>query len=630
MKLVSFDIFDTVLIRKCGLPENIFYLLANKLYPNNQALREAFLLWRRQAEQQARYRFPRTDVSLEQIYSDDTLSGFTGYTSQQMMEAEIQVESENLIANPAIKKLIEKKREQGYCICFISDMYLGSHTLINILQREGCLLNDEKVYVSCEYNARKSNGLLFDIVRKEVQPYEWLHFGDHPVSDVKMPQRKGIRATQVHTEFTETERMLLAQKLLTRNRYELSILTGLQRAARICYGNDAYKKIASDFVASAYIPYAYFLMEQAQQRGLKRLYFLSRDSYVLMKMAEVLQSSYPTIELRYLFVSRKSLLLPYLTEMNAKQYLAVQDHQSIYSKKVDELLADFETSREEQKNTFDTTFDYNRIGNRQQETDFLNKIFGKESRYLPVLRERASKRRTLLHAYFEQEGLFDGTPSGMVDVGWLGTSRLMINSILKDKGIKPTEFFYLGVRNDALPVRYGIYSSYYRPEQLSTSLTTLVENYFSASPYPSTLNYKQTEQGVMPVFTTSTGYQENDITSSNVSIAQWIMQEMGKNGLHFTDVFWSWSQTCINAISTLSCRIDLTPFVKAADFDDTAFVRRLTFIELLRLVCFGEHITAYDRASLQLTVYQTIDAPLWKLHSYMRWIRHYLYVRLRK
>lgn len=630
MKLVSFDIFDTVLIRKCGLPENIFYLLANKLYPNNQALREAFLLWRRQAEQQARYRFPRTDVSLEQIYSDDTLSGFTGYTSQQMMEAEIQVESENLIANPAIKKLIEKKREQGYCICFISDMYLGSHTLINILQREGCLLNDEKVYVSCEYNARKSNGLLFDIVRKEVQPSEWLHFGDHPVSDVKMPQRKGIRATQVHTEFTETERMLLAQKLLTRNRYELSILTGLQRAARICYGNDAYKKIASDFVASAYIPYAHFLMEQAQQRGLKRLYFLSRDSYVLMKMAEVLQPSYPDIELCYLFVSRKSLLLPYLTEMNADQYLAVQDHQSIYSKKVDELLAAFETSREEQKNTFDTTFDYNRIGNKQQEADFLNKIFGKESRYLPVLRERASKRRTLLHAYFEQEGLFDGTPSGMVDVGWLGTSRLMINSILKDKRTQPVEFFYLGVRNDALPVKFGIYTSYYRPEQLSTSLTTLVENYFSASPYPSTLNYKQTEQGVVPVFATSTGYQENPITISNVTIAKWIVREMGKTGLCFTNVFWTWGRICMNAISTLSCRIELTPFVKAADFDGTAFVRRLTIKELLRLICLGEHITAFDRASLQLTVNRVIDAPLWKLHLYMGRIRHYLYVRLRK
>lgn len=32
MKLVSFDIFDTTLVRKCGAPENIFYLLANRIF----------------------------------------------------------------------------------------------------------------------------------------------------------------------------------------------------------------------------------------------------------------------------------------------------------------------------------------------------------------------------------------------------------------------------------------------------------------------------------------------------------------------------------------------------------------------------------------------------------------------
>lgn len=109
MKLVSFDIFDTVLIRKCGLPENIFYLLANRLYLDNRALREAFLLWRRQAEQQARHRLPKTDVSLAQIYNDVSLSGFADYTPQQMLNAEMRIERENLIANPAVKELIEKK-----------------------------------------------------------------------------------------------------------------------------------------------------------------------------------------------------------------------------------------------------------------------------------------------------------------------------------------------------------------------------------------------------------------------------------------------------------------------------------------------------------------------------------------
>ena len=46
-KLASFDIFDTVLIRKCGSPENIFYLLSRRIYGSREEapeVREAFFL----------------------------------------------------------------------------------------------------------------------------------------------------------------------------------------------------------------------------------------------------------------------------------------------------------------------------------------------------------------------------------------------------------------------------------------------------------------------------------------------------------------------------------------------------------------------------------------------------------
>ena len=43
MKLISFDIFDTVLIRKCGLPENIFPIVAEKLFPNDLAFQQEFV-----------------------------------------------------------------------------------------------------------------------------------------------------------------------------------------------------------------------------------------------------------------------------------------------------------------------------------------------------------------------------------------------------------------------------------------------------------------------------------------------------------------------------------------------------------------------------------------------------------
>lgn len=630
MNLASFDIFDTTLIRKCGRSENIFYLLANRLFPNDRALREEFLLWRRNAEQSARKRFPNTDVTLEQIYSAPELLSFSAYTPEQMRQEELNTEADNLTANPAIKAVIENKRQAGYTVCFISDMYIDSATLANILKREGCLRDEEKVFVSCEYNARKSDGRLFDKVRNEMSPQKWIHYGDHKISDVKIPCKKGIKSEWVNYSFAETENRSIHQSRSIACDYELSILAGLQRAARICNGNDEYTEIAADFIAPAYIPYVLFVLNEAKKRGLKRLYFLSRDSYILMKMAETVKADFPDIELKYLFVSRKSLLMPYLTEVTSEQFLAAQDHRTILSKNIDSLLKTLDTNREELQNEFGTQFEYNKISSKKQEADFLSKIFGKESRFLPTLRKRCAARFDMLHAYFQQEGLYDSTPSGMVDVGWLGTSRLMINSILKYSQAKPVEFFYFGIRGDVLPSTYGVYSSYFRPNQLSTELTTLVENYFSASPYPSTLGYKKSGQTIVPTFAPNSDYKETPITESNISITIWIMQEMIKTGLRFEPAFWSWTMIAINAISQLSVEIDLTPFVKASDFDEASFVRRLSVAELIKLVLFGEHITAYDRASLQLTVNRTIDAPLWKLHSYMGRIRHYLYVRLRK
>ena len=630
MKLVSFDIFDTTLIRKCGDPDNIFYLLANRLFPNDRALREDFLLWRKRAEQQVRQRFTQADVTLQQIYDNEELSGFTAYTPTQMLETEIEIESENLVANPAIKEVIEEKRKEGYTICFISDMYIGSDTLSGILRREGCLRDDEKVYVSCEWSARKSNGRLFDIVAKELSPSKWEHFGDNLNSDVKVPRKKGIAAHNVDTSFTNTEQLMIDKSRDIRNNYELSILVGLQRAARILLGNNAYTEIAADFVASAYIPYVFFLLKEAKKRGLKRLYFLSRDSYILMKMAEVLHDAYPEIELRYLFVSRKSLLLPYLDEMSVEQYLGVQDHHTIYHKNVNALLSAFETNREEQEKEFGVTFDYSTITNKQQEKDFLDKILGSNSRYRSVLQERASKRRDLLLAYCRQEGLFDGIPSAMVDVGWLGTSRLMINSILKHSGARPVEFFYYGIRSDVLPLRYGVYLAFFRPNQLSTELTALVENYFSASPYPSTLGYEMSNQKISPTFALNAVYKETPISEKNISISQWILREMQNYALCFDSIYWEWTKTAIDAISELSVKIDLTPFVKTADFDNTSFVRRLSCAEMMKLILLGDHVTAFDRASLQLTTTKYIDKPLWCLHNFTGRLRHYLYLRLRK
>ena len=652
MRLASFDIFDTTLIRKCGKPGNIFYILAHKLYPGDKAKREDFLLWRKGAESEARRSNPGKDVTIDDIYNSDELQGFGEYTPTQLIEAEKSIEAENLIANPEINNVIKEKRAQGYTICFISDMYMSSDFLKKVLEKEGCINHDEQVYVSCEYNARKSNGALYRKLKEQLKPQEWEHFGDHPVSDYKMAKRHGIKATKVNTDFTAAEKGT-TQPRSDRHHYESSILAGLSRAARIHLGNDAYTTIAADFVAPAYIPYVHFVLETARESGIKTLYFLSRDSYILQHIAE--QLPHEGIELRYLFVSRKSLLLPYLHNATAEKFLAIQDKRTIRGKAVKELATSLGTSIEELKEKFGIEFNFDKITTKEQEQTFLSSIFGGGSSYLPALNERAKEKRTLLNAYFTQEKVLCNDATAMVDVGWLGTTRLMINSILKEEGYPETTFFYYGVRSDVMHSKYGKYHTYYSPEQLSTEGTTLIENYFSASPYPSTVGYTNAEGKIGPVFPEQCKYCENEIVKTNVTVAKWMCNEIvkhlpnncssSKGSCHLVTEglfnrggvimplekhFWLWGKQTVEEMLKLNKDVDITPLQKAAEFDNAAFVRKLTMKELFNIVCIGGRATAFDRGSLRMTCGKHLFPCMDRIARFTGNIRRRLYLRLHR
>ena len=626
MKLASFDIFDTTLIRKCGKPENIFYILAHKLYPCDKAKREDFILWRKGAESEARRNNPGKDVTIEDIYSNNKLKGFDEYSKNELISAEKQVEALQLTANPAIRNVINEKRSQGYTICFISDMYMPSDFLKKVLEREDCIKDGERVYVSCEWNARKSNGALYKRLKSEFKATEWLHYGDHPVSDYKMAKRHGIKATKVNTDFTVTE-MRTIQPRNKRFHYESSILAGYTHAARIIHGN-AYASLAADFIAPAYIPYMHWVIERSREVGIKRLYFLSRDSYILQRIAE--QLPHEGIELKYLFVSRKSLLLPYIYNATAEKFLAIQDKSTIRGKAVKGLATSLGTSPEELKEKFGIEFNFEKIATKEQENTFLSSIFGDGSSYLPTLNERAKEQRALLNGYFAQEGVLSNDSTAMVDVGWLGTTRLMINSILKEESYPATPFFYYGVRGDVLGCIHGRYCTYYSPEQLSTEGTTVIENYFSASPYPTTIGYKKNGEKIEPMFPDGYNYSENEIVKNNVAVSKWMCKEIKSCQVPLEKHFWSWGKQSVEEMLKLNKDIDITPLQQASEFDSTAFVRRLTIKELFNIVCVGGRATAFDRGSLRITCGKIIFPTVDKIAHFTGCIRRRLYLKFHR
>lgn len=100
MKIASFDIFDTTLIRKCGKPQNIFYLLAQKLFYHNTELQKEFVIWRLNIETKIRFQ-TKCEIMLNDIYNNFPEDKF-GCSGVFAMESELQVESDNLVANSTI------------------------------------------------------------------------------------------------------------------------------------------------------------------------------------------------------------------------------------------------------------------------------------------------------------------------------------------------------------------------------------------------------------------------------------------------------------------------------------------------------------------------------------------------
>lgn len=621
MKLASFDIFDTALIRRCGKPENIFYLMAERLYPGEEEKKDLFFWWRKSVEAKVKSKLNR-EVTLNDLYEDEEIFAFVEYSPEYICALEKMVEAENLVYNPQIKEIISRKREEGCTIAFISDMYLDEDLLREILVREGCFLNGDYVFVSATRGGRKSTGALYDYVRRELKPLQWVHYGDNRHSDVVMAKRKGIEAVAVDSSFNKVETTILSVAEKQREKQNLSLLSSYSRTLRIGAKENIYSSFAADFVAPTYVAYIKYIEDYIKRKGHKRVYFLSRDSYVLMKGMESIENL--DAELRYLFVSRKSLLLPYLIETTAEHYLKVIDKHTVYRKHVDVLLDKLGFSREDLKSC-GVEFAYNHIATREQEADFLNKLFNSD--FTSLLHERAVAEYALLLKYFEQEKLFE-EGALLVDVGWLGTSRLMINYILQREGKRAQEFAYFGVRNDVFLRSAGDFVSFFKHGQLASDATILLENYFSSSPYPTTIGYCENADGnILPVFPEGETFCETEITKANVSVIQEFIKLL--NGADFitTNDYFVWANETLKTLLELKVDMNLTALLHCAEFDNRPFVRKLTLKELFLLICCGKHITSLDKMSLYLTLGKRWRRLFIEAYSFVHNIKRKIFLR---
>ena len=343
IETVSFDIFDTLVLRPFFLPSDLFCLMNKKF--NDLVGGNAYLDFRKirvNVESELRRSLPMAveEVTLDCIY--DRIASILELSDEQkknLRDYETELEIKYIYPRQSGKEIYELARYLKKRVIFVSDIYLPNDVIRKILAK--CGYEPDELYLSSDYLVTKHTGNLYNIVLKNeaLDPQKILHIGDNWDSDVISAQKKKIRAHHLIapiSQFKGENNGIFTggsfYKIFKPNGKQymgenaekfLGIRCMLAMTANKFFDNPYTNPFnaETDFNCNPYFIGYYALgmhlyavtewirkIAVTEKRG--KVHFVSRDGYLPMKAMEILNStSDEKVECSYMYISRKASAL---------------------------------------------------------------------------------------------------------------------------------------------------------------------------------------------------------------------------------------------------------------------------------------------------------------------------------
>ena len=205
-EVISFDVFDTLIMRMVLKPEDIFGMVESRWNMEEEHSMEErhsmeeehsmeiqkgeFKKWRINAEQKCALRERAPSLAeiyklLKQEYHLDDRSVW------QLEQWEIEQEKKCILPRNVIVEAYHYALSCGKKIYFTSDMYFSSEQIRGLLEQCGVKKGYE-LLVSCEHHASKRDGSLYEKLKETAGKGKILHIGDHDAIDGAMAEKRGI------------------------------------------------------------------------------------------------------------------------------------------------------------------------------------------------------------------------------------------------------------------------------------------------------------------------------------------------------------------------------------------------------------------------------------------------------
>lgn len=214
-KLLTLDVFDTVLLRNQKSEIRRFYEMSELFSKASYGMRRGIDAWgflhARLEASRLSYSFSQPvegcrEGSLEEIHQTmakilDLPYNFTA----EMLNIELDYEKNNTLTNPLIPTILECARESSLTVVLLSDMYMRrSHISDLLADKYPDCFEESRIYSSADLKISKQSGLLYDRIAetKGIKPEEAMHIGDNLIVDYHRARERGWRALYLpHTEY---------------------------------------------------------------------------------------------------------------------------------------------------------------------------------------------------------------------------------------------------------------------------------------------------------------------------------------------------------------------------------------------------------------------------------------------
>lgn len=361
-EVISFDIFDTLIMRKVYSPMDVFRLMDQKLDLKG----EIFSHIRSVALAQ----FSGREYLLDELYNQmQKMANWSDEETNHIKNIELEIEESIITPRRKMVELFIDLQKSGKEIYLISDMYLPKTFIMNLLANCGVNILEDHVIISGEIKLSKKEGRLWSYYASElIKGRMSLHIGDDRIADIENAQREGIATYYVMkaSDLLKNSSLCAVEPLIC-GLYE-SVIMGLicakifedpfqlnEKKGTIDF--EEFEKLGYCWFGNIILTYLLWLQQQVEKLELNQLVFFARDGYFLLEdynylvNLKAVKNKFPTI---YLPISRRLIMIAAIQDENSLREAMVLPYigrwEDYLQDRFDIIISPIDIHKEEQIN----------------------------------------------------------------------------------------------------------------------------------------------------------------------------------------------------------------------------------------------------------------------------------------